>query len=309
MAVPRGTHGHFRISSFPRNFLEYFFCFPVYPGYGFPIPSVMSVYNPNTQLHTPLNDAVRFAFGIKRVRAEFIAPGRQKKKRRFNGKFQRFVPNVQHLNRRSMARFKKRRYMGRRRGPKYRRRYRRRRMAKMEVKHVERSVTAATAGAVATSIVPIALNNLAQGSGTLNRVGRHALSRSIRIRIIFNFPATEATQLIRIMLIKWNIAGGITQTLQQVLEDATKIQSFLHLDHMKAKFFNVLYDKTMSMDQFGTYDERRVYISKKLRSSIFFDSSASTTDLRGGLFIYIFTDATTNRALFDMETRYTFTDP
>jgi len=152
----------------------------------------------------------------------------------------------------------------------------------------------------------VPLTNIAQGDSEVTRDGNSLKATSLHIRVGLGQAATAAEQRIRIMVCQLKKAGE-APTITDVLETpAANLDSWRNID--KSRDLKMLSDKTYSMPADGQTSERHIQYNFKISHHIKFDNTNDNSQQYGAIGICIMTDEPTNRAGFNLASRFRYVD-
>lgn len=158
------------------------------------------------------------------------------------------------------------------------------------------------------------LSDIAQGDDFNQRNGRKILLKSIQFSITWYMPAAQINCNCRFLILRDNDLqdSGTLPTPANILENTGSIYGPTTLrqnDPIYMKRFQILCDKRVSLDIYGSGTTKGRDFYKKYVHPIFFSSTAAADAAQGSILLLVISDSvTSNLPTFYMNSRLRFVD-
>lgn len=152
----------------------------------------------------------------------------------------------------------------------------------------------------------VPLTNIAQGDTAETRDGNSIKGVSLHIRLGIGQAATPAEQRVRVMVAMLRKAGEAPSITDVLETPASNLDSWRNID--KSRDIKMLYDKHFPVPIDGNGSERHINLNFKTMHHIKFDNNLDNTQQYGAIGICFITDEPTNRAGFNLASRFRYVD-
>lgn len=204
-------------------------------------------------------------------------------------------------------------------GRKYKRRYIRKdakrlasaalRLARSNRRSIEvKEITNQSTGSVSSTGSVTSMTAIAEGDDLSQRTGRKVQLKSIQIRgFLTNTDLTNAdASIVRMMIVRDNTYKSTAPLIADILQNSVPY-ALRTQEPEKKKAYTVLYDKLMGVD-LNSRNQIIFEKYKKVSGEVIFDGTSSATGNKGGLYLLLVSNRSSDLPICNLQVRVRYTD-
>tara|TARA_B100000749_G_scaffold154224_1_gene118388 strand:+ start:772 stop:1398 length:627 start_codon:yes stop_codon:yes gene_type:complete len=204
-------------------------------------------------------------------------------------------------------------------GRKYKRRYVKKdakrlasaalRLARSNRRSIEvKEITNQSTGTVSSTGSVTSMTSIAEGDDLSQRNGRKVSLKSIQIRgfLLNNDLTTSDGTFVRMMIVRDNTFKSTAPLIADILQNSA-VYGLRAQEPEKKKAYTVLYDKFMGVDV-NSRNQITFEKFKKVSGEVIFDGTGSTTGNKGGLYLLLLSNRSSDLPTVNLQVRVRYTD-